>query len=42
VREVPTFELVITYKDVANKAWTTSGRWNAELGRYENLTIDPD
>lgn len=33
------FELTIAYKDVADTGWITSGRWSAQSGRYEDLTI---
>jgi hypothetical protein len=33
------FELTLTYDDVAGKKWSTVGRRNAADGRYEDVTI---
>jgi hypothetical protein len=30
------FELTVTYEDVARKGWTTVARWNAQDGRYDS------
>ena len=36
-----TFELSVTYEDVAGKRWQTTGRWINDRARYEGLMIDP-
>ncbi len=38
--EVSDYELTLTYEDVADKGWLTVGRWNADDGRYTDLTIN--
>jgi hypothetical protein len=35
------FELTLTYEDVAGKAWTTVGRYLDEHKRYEGVNIEP-
>ena len=36
----PSFELTLTYFDVAGRRWVTVGRWIHERGRYERLELD--
>lgn len=38
---VPVFGLGIVYDDVAGKGWWTFTRWLPDLGRYENVAIEP-
>jgi hypothetical protein len=35
------FELTVTYEDVADKRWETRGRWSAERSRYVDVRIAP-
>lgn len=34
------FELTVTYEDVAGKRWRTVGRWVNDRERYEGFTVD--
>jgi hypothetical protein len=39
--EVPTFDIWVTYADVAKKEWVTVARYVSPRKRYEEISIDP-